>query len=144
MKRFIGKDVREGFFMTGFLSIAPHVAEQAIQPRPWELGNSRTRVKVFAKPGVPGTPFEKRSHAADVPRDAGLAPSVALHIPWDKVDDEFTIESTNVPLYSATATSRVACPSTQSPRTIPAAREPRSSANAWAAIRKVGVYERQA
>ena len=42
---------------------------------------------MFAQAGVPRDPFEKVSDAAQVHRHTGLAPSVALHIPWDRVDD---------------------------------------------------------
>lgn len=53
----------------------------------WAYGNSGTRFKVFAQPGVPRDPFEKVSDAAVVARLTGGVGSVALHIPWDKVDD---------------------------------------------------------
>jgi len=53
----------------------------------WAYGNSGTRFKVFAQQGVPRDPFEKVSDAAVVARLTGAVPSVALHIPWDKVDD---------------------------------------------------------
>src|SRR5262245_11101358 len=53
----------------------------------WAFGNSGTRFKVFAQPGVPRNPYEKIADAAQVHRFTGSAPSVALHIPWDKVDD---------------------------------------------------------
>src|SRR6202035_4032638 len=53
----------------------------------WAFGNSGTRFKVFAQPGVPRDPYEKIADAAQVHLQTGLAPSVALHIPWDKVDD---------------------------------------------------------
>jgi L-rhamnose isomerase/sugar isomerase len=36
---------------------------------------------------VPRTPFEKADDAAQVHRYTGVAPSMAVHIPWDKVDD---------------------------------------------------------
>lgn len=52
----------------------------------WAYGNSGTRFKVFAQPGVPRDPFEKVSDAAVVARLTGAVNSVALHIPWDKVD----------------------------------------------------------
>jgi L-rhamnose isomerase / sugar isomerase len=60
---------------------------QHIETPSWAYGNSGTRFKVFAQPGVPRDPFEKVSDAATVHRFTGVAPSVALHIPWDKVDD---------------------------------------------------------
>ena len=53
----------------------------------WAFGNSGTRFKVFAQRGVPRTPSEKIDDAAQVHRFTGAAPTVALHIPWDKVDD---------------------------------------------------------
>ncbi len=53
----------------------------------WAYGNSGTRFKVFASPGVPRNPYEKISDAAQVHRLTGLAPRVSLHIPWDVVDD---------------------------------------------------------
>ena len=37
--------------------------------------------------GTPRDPYEKIADAAQVNAYTGLAPSVALHIPWDKVDD---------------------------------------------------------
>ena len=53
----------------------------------WAYGNSGTRFKVFAQPGVPRDPYEKLADAAQVHRYTGAAPSVSLHIPWDAVDD---------------------------------------------------------
>ncbi|OHV31208.1 L-rhamnose isomerase [Pseudofrankia sp. EUN1h] len=58
-----------------------------IETPSWAYGNSGTRFKVFPQQGVPRTPFEKISDAAQVHRFTGTAPSVALHIPWDRVDD---------------------------------------------------------
>jgi L-rhamnose isomerase/sugar isomerase len=63
------------------------LARQRIELPSWAFGNSGTRFKVFAQPGVPRDPFEKVADAAAVHRLTGLAPSVALHIPWDLVDD---------------------------------------------------------
>ncbi len=53
----------------------------------WGYGDSGTRFKVFKKIGVPRNPFEKLEDAAQVHKVTGICPSVALHIPWDKVDD---------------------------------------------------------
>ena len=63
------------------------LAAQRIETPSWAFGNSGTRFKVFAQAGVPRTPEEKIADAATVHRFTGAAPSVALHIPWDKVDD---------------------------------------------------------
>jgi L-rhamnose isomerase / sugar isomerase len=61
--------------------------EQKIELPSWAFGNSGTRFKVFAQPGVPRDPYEKIADAAEVHKYTGVAPSVALHIPWDRVDD---------------------------------------------------------
>lgn len=53
----------------------------------WAYGNSGTRFKVFSTPGTPRTVQEKIADAAQVHQYTGLAPAVALHIPWDTVDD---------------------------------------------------------
>ena len=60
---------------------------QRIETPSWGFGNSGTRFKVFGQPGVPRDPFEKIQDAAQVHRYTGVAPSVSLHIPWDRVDD---------------------------------------------------------
>ena len=67
--------------------IADGLNDLDIELPSWAFGNSGTRFKVFAQPGVPRDPFEKIADAAQVHAFTGAAPSVALHIPWDKVDD---------------------------------------------------------
>jgi len=73
--------------MTTFAEIAPLLEGQAIEVPSWAYGNSGTRFKVFGSPGTPRTVEEKIADAAKVHEFTGLAPSVALHIPWDLVDD---------------------------------------------------------
>ncbi|ARJ06777.1 L-rhamnose isomerase [Cnuibacter physcomitrellae] len=73
--------------MVQFSDIASDLTRQAIELPSWAFGNSGTRFKVFGTPGTPRTPEEKIADAAQVNRYTGLAPTVALHIPWDKVDD---------------------------------------------------------
>ncbi len=73
--------------MTTFADIAPRLDGQAIEVPSWAYGNSGTRFKVFGTPGTPRTVQEKIADAAQVHRFTGLAPTVALHIPWDLVDD---------------------------------------------------------
>lgn len=73
--------------MKTFSEIAPLLEGQAIEVPSWAYGNSGTRFKVFGSPGTPRTVEEKVADAATVHRFTGLAPSVALHIPWDLVDD---------------------------------------------------------
>jgi L-rhamnose isomerase/sugar isomerase len=58
-----------------------------IETPSWAYGNSGTRFKVYAQAGVPRTPQEKIADAAKVHELTGVAPSIALHIPWDRVDD---------------------------------------------------------
>src|ERR1017187_8295496 len=60
---------------------------QQIELPSWAFGNTGTRFKVFAQAGVPRTPEEKIADAAQVHRLTGVAPRVAVHIPWDRVDD---------------------------------------------------------
>ena len=72
--------------MPAFSGIAAQLEQQAIELPSWAFGNSGTRFKVFAQPGVPRNAFEKIEDAAQVHKHTGLAPSVALHIPWDRVD----------------------------------------------------------
>ena len=79
--------------MTTLDAIAPVLASQQIELPSWAFGNSGTRFKVFAQPGVPRDPFEKVSDAAQVHAFTGLAPAVALHIPWDRVDDWAALRS---------------------------------------------------
>lgn len=73
--------------MTAFDSITDQLAEQAIEVPSWAYGNSGTRFRVFTTPGTPRNVFEKLADAAQVNAATGLAPKVALHYPWDKVDD---------------------------------------------------------
>ncbi|MFV2021093.1 L-rhamnose isomerase [Micromonospora sp. LOL_023] len=61
--------------------------DQQIEVPSWAYGNSGTRFKVFAQPGVPRTPQEKIADAAQVHAFTGIAPIVSLHVPWDRVDD---------------------------------------------------------
>ncbi|MBM7785377.1 L-rhamnose isomerase [Tenggerimyces flavus] len=60
---------------------------QHIETPSWAYGNSGTRFKVFAQEGIPRNAYEKVDDAALVNEVTGVAPSIALHIPWDKVDD---------------------------------------------------------
>ncbi|HEY2242210.1 MAG TPA: L-rhamnose isomerase [Streptosporangiaceae bacterium] len=75
-------------------SVKSVLRKQHIEVPSWAFGNSGTRFKVFAQPGVPRDPFEKVADAAQVNRYTGVAPAVALHIPWDKVDDYARLAAT--------------------------------------------------
>ena len=73
--------------MRSFDSIIGYLDQQAIEVPSWAYGNAGTRFKVFGSPGTPRTIEEKLADAAQVNKYTGIVPSVALHIPWDKVDD---------------------------------------------------------
>jgi len=73
--------------MNDLAAVQTALRGQRIETPSWAYANSGTRFKVFAQPGVPRTPEEKIADAAVVHRLTGVAPSVALHIPWDRVDD---------------------------------------------------------
>src|SRR5258706_14567525 len=53
----------------------------------WGYGNSGTRFKVFPWPGAARNLREKLEDAAIVQKVTGKCPSVAIHIPWDRVDN---------------------------------------------------------
>ncbi|WP_037851217.1 L-rhamnose isomerase [Streptomyces sp. NRRL S-340] len=73
--------------MTELAAVKAALKTQAVETPSWAYGNSGTRFKVFAQAGVPRDPFEKLDDAAKVHEFTGVAPSVALHIPWDRVED---------------------------------------------------------
>src|SRR3954451_14979883 len=73
--------------MPDIASVRETLRSQRIETPSWGYANSGTRFKVFAQQGVPRTPEEKIDDAATVHRMTGVAPSVALHIPWDRVED---------------------------------------------------------
>ncbi|MBC2902322.1 L-rhamnose isomerase [Streptomyces cupreus] len=73
--------------MTELAAVKAALKTQAVETPSWAYGNSGTRFKVFAQQGVPRTPQEKLEDAAQVHAVTGVAPTVALHIPWDKVQD---------------------------------------------------------
>jgi L-rhamnose isomerase/sugar isomerase len=57
---------------------------QHIETPSWGYGNSGTRFKVFPWPGAARNIREKLADAAFIHKLTGVAPSVAVHIPWDK------------------------------------------------------------
>lgn len=73
--------------MTELAAVKAALKTQAVETPSWAYGNSGTRFKVFAQQGVPRNPQEKLEDAAQVHAFTGVAPTVALHIPWDKVED---------------------------------------------------------
>ena len=58
-----------------------------IETPSWGYGDSGTRFATFQQPGRPRDVFERVDDAGEVHRLTGVAPAVALHFPWDRVDD---------------------------------------------------------
>jgi L-rhamnose isomerase / sugar isomerase len=75
---------RHGRDVTG---IERALAGLAVETPSWGYGDSGTRFGVFPQPGRPRDVFEKLEDAAEVHRLTASAPAVALHFPWDQVDD---------------------------------------------------------
>lgn len=63
------------------------LSRQALETPSWGYGDTGTRFKTFAYPGAARNVWERVADAATVHRLSGIAPRVALHIPWDRVDD---------------------------------------------------------
>jgi L-rhamnose isomerase/sugar isomerase len=58
-----------------------------IETPSWGYGRGGTRFAKFVDGNEPTDVFGKLEEATKVHKLTGIAPSVALHIPWDKVDD---------------------------------------------------------
>ena len=67
--------------------IVARLSRLAIETPSWGYGDSGTRFGVFPQPGRPRDVYERIDDAAEVHRLTGTAPAVALHFPWDAVDD---------------------------------------------------------
>jgi L-rhamnose isomerase/sugar isomerase len=63
------------------------MASFEVETPSWGYGDSGTRFATFPQPGRPRDVFERIEDAAEVNRLTGCAPAVALHFPWDEVDD---------------------------------------------------------
>jgi L-rhamnose isomerase/sugar isomerase len=68
-------------------SIEQRLSRQEIETPSWGYGDSGTRFNVFGQEGVPRDPSERLEDAARVHAHTGICPSVAIHIPWDRVED---------------------------------------------------------
>ncbi len=68
-------------------TIEAKVATLEIETPSWGYGDSGTRFATFPQPGRPRDVFERIADAAEVQRLTGTAPAVALHFPWDAIDD---------------------------------------------------------
>jgi L-rhamnose isomerase / sugar isomerase len=58
-----------------------------IETPSWGYGNSGTRFHVYPWPGAARDVYERIADAALVHKLTGCCPSVAVHIPWDRVED---------------------------------------------------------
>jgi len=67
--------------------VTEHLAALEIETPSWGYGDSGTRFATFQQAGRPRDVFERIDDAAEVHRLTGTAPAVALHFPWDQVDD---------------------------------------------------------
>jgi len=68
-------------------TIQSRLASLEVETPSWGYGDSGTRFATFRQPGRPRDVFERIADAAEVQRLTGTAPAVALHFPWDAVDD---------------------------------------------------------
>jgi L-rhamnose isomerase/sugar isomerase len=67
--------------------ILDRLEQLEIETPSWGYGNSGTRFHVYPWPGAARDVYERVADAALVHRLTGCCPSVAVHIPWDAVDD---------------------------------------------------------
>jgi len=58
-----------------------------IETPSWAYGNSGTRFHVYPWPGAARDVYERIADAALVHQLTGCCPSMAIHVPWDRVDD---------------------------------------------------------
>jgi L-rhamnose isomerase / sugar isomerase len=68
-------------------AVLERLSRLEIETPSWGYGNSGTRFHVYPWPGAARDVYERLGDAALVHRLTGCCPSVALHIPWDAVDD---------------------------------------------------------
>jgi len=71
--------------------IERELAGFAVETPSWGYGDSGTRFGTFPQPGRPRDVFERIEDAAEVHRLTAAAPAVALHFPWDSVEDYGTV-----------------------------------------------------
>jgi L-rhamnose isomerase/sugar isomerase len=69
------------------MEILDRLRRLQIETPSWGYGNSGTRFHVYPWPGAARNVHERIADAALVHKLTGCCPSVALHIPWDEVED---------------------------------------------------------
>ncbi len=67
--------------------VLSRLRDLVIETPSWGYGDSGTRFGTFPQPGRPRDVYERIDDAAEVHRLTGTAPAVALHFPWDAVED---------------------------------------------------------
>ena len=67
--------------------VVSRLGELTIETPSWGYGDSGTRFGVFPQPGRPRDVWERVDDAAEVHRLTATAGAVALHFPWDAIDD---------------------------------------------------------
>jgi L-rhamnose isomerase/sugar isomerase len=70
-----------------YQSVLSELRRLEIETPSWGYGNSGTRFHVYPWPGAARTVWERIADAALVHELTGCCPSVAVHIPWDRVED---------------------------------------------------------
>jgi L-rhamnose isomerase/sugar isomerase len=68
-------------------AVEARLRAQVVETPSWGYGNSGTRFGVFPQAGAARDVHERLADAAQVHKATGICKPVALHIPWDKVDD---------------------------------------------------------
>lgn len=68
-------------------AVRARLSELVVEVPSWGFGDSGTRFATFLQDGRPRTVIERLEDAAEVQRLSGASSRVALHIPWDAVDD---------------------------------------------------------
>jgi L-rhamnose isomerase / sugar isomerase len=86
----MGISLLEEYAATHSLDL-PHIKAalkgQRIEVPSWGFGDAGTRFRVFHQQGAARDIYEKLADAAAVQRFTGICPTVAIHIPWDRLDD---------------------------------------------------------
>jgi L-rhamnose isomerase/sugar isomerase len=68
-------------------AVRARLSELVVEVPSWGFGDSGTRFATFLQDGRPRTVVERLEDAAEVQRLSGASSRIALHIPWDAVDD---------------------------------------------------------
>lgn len=68
-------------------AISQALGKFSVETPSWGYGDSGTRFATFSQPGRPRDVFERLQDAAEVHHLTGAAGAVALHFPWDHVED---------------------------------------------------------